>query len=235
MRPAALAARAFEPLIVLVSGILLWLGLVSLDRLATGLATLAAPGSAALAIAAPIFVEEAGKLAMALAFMVAGRRIVAGRAFLAGLAFDKGPAKGDRAPVPAGSGTFGRGEEGARWPGLALAAIVVFATAENLSYLVVFPGADMFFRLSWSLPVHIAGAMALILALERGRATTTTLAILFAIAWHLAANAIASTGPAVPVLLAGSAASLIVIAALSRVWLNQLIIEGTVHGTSRRS
>ncbi len=230
MKPAALAAAIVEPLLVLVSGILLWLGLVSLDRLATGLAAFAAPGSALVALAAPVCVEELGKLALALAFKLGGRKISALKASLAGPAFEEG----FRDEGGAGAGSSGpRGGE-KRWPGLALAAVVVFATAENLSYFVAFPGADMLIRLSWSLPVHLVGAMALILALENGRAGRMVLAMLLAVGWHLAANAIASTGPAVAVLAAGSAASLLLIAALSRVWLKQLIIEGTVHGKSRR-
>jgi RsiW-degrading membrane proteinase PrsW (M82 family) len=66
--------------------------------------------------------------------------------------------------------------EGLIW---GLAAIVVFATAENLAYFAAFPGNGIFLRLFWSEPVHLvsalaeAGAIWYLMRMGRGSGGTT--------------------------------------------------------------
>lgn len=209
------AARFLEPSIVLVAGVALWFILVWLDRGASFLLGLAAPGLPFFGSAAPVFVEEGCKFLAALAFMRGSRGLSALRRRLDdGNSFDPEP--------------------GLRWPGLALATVVVFATAENLSYYIAFPGAGILWRLFWSLPIHLVGAMAVILGLVAGRISRILAALLFALSWHLAANAIAAAGPSTATLAAGSLANLLAIAALTRAWLQSVIVEGTLHGTTNR-
>lgn len=215
MKPRALFARALEPLLVLASGLLLWALLVILDRVAAGAAQALLPGLVRAGLAASVLVEEGVKALLIL-----------------GYALGEGPREALRRRL---GGELDEGEEGApRWPGLALAAIVVFAAAENLAYLLAFPGPGVFARLLWALPVHLGAALAFIVALQRGRAVGIALALLLALGWHLSANLLASSGPSAGLLALGAALSLLGLLGLSRLWLHTVIVEGSIHGTTRQ-
>ncbi|HUX41268.1 MAG TPA: hypothetical protein VMV83_08910 [Rectinemataceae bacterium] len=208
MRRTPIVAALRDPLLVAAAGLGLWILLVLLDRWVAGLAMGLAPGIAFAAVAGPVFVEEFVKFAAIVAIRLAENRIASALA---------------RKDDP---GSVDTREDLPRWPGLALSAIVVFAATENISYMVRFPAPDTWLRLLWSLPVHLAGAMALILALWRGGIARTLLALLFALALHLGANLIASGNLAPAILAAGILMALGASFAFGMIWLEQLIIEG---------
>ncbi len=206
MRRTAIVAALREPLLVAAAGLGLWILLVILDRWVGGLALGLAPGTPFAAIAGPVFVEESVKFAAIVAIRLAANRITLAKSF--------------------GPGAVIAREDLPRWPGLALSAIVVFAAMENISYMLRFPVPDTWLRLFWSLPVHLAGAMALILALWRGGISRTLLALLFALGLHLGANLIASGALPPAILAAGIVLALGTSFALGMIWLEKIIIEG---------
>jgi len=209
------SAAVLEPAVVLASGCFLWAILVQLDRGVTALAGTLAPNLPFATLSAPVAVEEAAKLCLFIAFMIAERPLAGLR-----LRLDPGPRSDERDVSP-------------RWPGLALATIAVFGTFENLAYLSAFSSAGIVGRLFWSLPVHVAGAMAVIAALSSRRSLVAP-AFLFAAGWHLGANALASSSPSAAVLIAGSVLSVAAIVVLSRLWFRNVVLEGIVHATARK-
>lgn len=146
-------------------------------------------------LAAAVFLEEAGKSALLLGFATLAPRV----------------RPRERKPLP----NLPRSVEGLVW---GLAAIVVFATAENLAYFVAFPGNGIFLRLVWSEPVHLVSALAEAEAIwcfllagrgsggrdgreaaprQRARLGPVAMALCLlaiAVAWHLAFN-LAANGP----------------------------------------
>ena len=88
-------------------------------------------------LAAAVFLEEACKFLLLLGF-----------AFLAPKVGPRRRKAVPSLPLPV---------EGLIW---GLAAIVVFATAENIAYFAAFPGSGIFLRLVWSEPVHLVSALA---------------------------------------------------------------------------
>lgn len=88
-------------------------------------------------LAAAVFLEESCKLGLLIGFAVLGPKLC--------------PRK--RKPAP----SLPAAVEGLIW---GLAAIVVFATTENLAYFAAFPGNGIFLRLTWSEPVHLVSALA---------------------------------------------------------------------------
>ena len=88
-------------------------------------------------LAAAVFLEEACKFLLLLGFAVLAPRVCPRR----------------KKPCP----SLPQAVEGLIW---GLAAIVVFATTENLAYFAAFPGNGIFLRLFWSEPVHLVSALA---------------------------------------------------------------------------
>lgn len=92
-------------------------------------------------------------------------------------------------------------------PGKGLAAVAGatgFAALENLAYLGAFPGAGVFLRLGWALPLHVNGAALYALALASRRpGIAAAAAFLASAAYHAAFNAASAAGPPRPVILVG--------------------------------
>jgi len=146
-------------------------------------------------LVAAVFLEEACKFALLLGFAILAPKVCPRR----------------RKPVP----SLPQEVEGLIW---GLAAIVVFATAENLAYYAAFPGGGIFLRLVWSEPVHLVSALAeaeaVWLLVRMGRkvaagrpegaaprpqaviamAARAACLLAVAVAWHLAFN-LAANGP----------------------------------------
>lgn len=203
-------------------------------------------------LAAAVFLEEAGKFVLLLAFAILGPKVCPRR---------KKPGPGLPQSV-----------EGLVW---GLASIVVFATAENLAYFAAFPGSGIFLRLSWSEPVHLVSALAEAAAVwyllrtgagSRGRtgreagasraenaasrpgaflgmAAKALLLLAFAVAWHLAFN-LAANGPIQALessadeaglawrsaILAAFLANLAALAALGYHFAHRVIVGGFLYG-----
>jgi len=104
-------------------------------------------------------------------------------------------------------------------PGKGLAAVAGatgFAALENLAYLGAFPGAGVFLRLGWSLPLHVNGAALFALALASRRpGAAAAAALLASAAYHAAFNAAAAAAPAPLVTAGGVAINLVVCAGLA--------------------
>ncbi len=149
------------------------------------------------------------------------------------------------------------GRSGYAW---ALLASWAFGSMENMSYLLAYPSWDLFWRLGYSLPVHVNAGMLYALALAPRRvagsagpggvaspaagpalsaggsralrAAPAVLALGAGWAWHTAFNAAAGLGQAwVPA--AGSALNTIVFLALLALAERRLILEGVFHGYDR--
>lgn len=92
-------------------------------------------------------------------------------------------------------------------PGKGLAAVAGatgFAALENLAYLGAFPGAGVFLRLGWALPLHVNGAALYALALASRRpGIAAAAAFLASAAYHAFFNAAAAADPPRPVILGG--------------------------------
>lgn len=130
----------------------------------------------------------------------------------------------------------------ARLFAFALLAGLSFGSMENLSYLAAFPSLDTFWRVGYSLPIHINAGLLFALAffpLARGEglrpaaALAVAGAFALATAWHGAFNAFASFGffSALPVL--GSALNAAAFAALALLLERNLLLTGVFHGRTR--
>jgi hypothetical protein len=206
------ALSSLLPAVLTVAlGLGLWYALVFLDRQAAGIVlSLGEPCLTPLSVLAPVLVEEAAKFLLML--MVTRR-------FSSALL---GDSRTDRA-------------------GTGIVAIVIFSALENLSFLRAFPGTDIFQRLVWSGPVHLISALAYACAFARPRAGRMrdsprrgilpgpAKALLFAVAWHLAANLGAGAGPAIPLVVLVGIANAIAIIALS-IRLFDAMHGGSFHG-----
>lgn len=191
---------------------------------------------ASLGLAGSVLLEEALKTGVILGFAIlSGRRAAA-------------------PPVPARKAGIGLPEEaqGLAW---GIAAIVAFATAENLAYFAAFPGRGILLRLLWSEPVHLVAGLAeaeavwLFLRVARakaGPAAALGCACLLASAllWHLGFNALAD-GPLPALERAGDEAglawrsaiagaflaNLAAIAALGYRFIHRVIVGGFLYGS----
>ncbi len=104
-------------------------------------------------------------------------------------------------------------------PGKGLAAVAGatgFAALENLAYHGAFPGAGVFLRLGWSLPLHVNGAALFALALASRRpGAAAAAALLASAAYHAAFNAAAAADPAPLAAAGGVAINLVICAGLA--------------------
>lgn len=104
-------------------------------------------------------------------------------------------------------------------PGTGLAAVAGatgFAALENLAYLKAFPGAGVFLRLGWSLPLHVNGTALFALALASRRpGAAAAAALLVSTAYHAAYNAAAAADPTPLAVAGGVAVNLVICAGLA--------------------
>ncbi len=137
-------------------------------------------------------------------------------------------------------------DQAARLRAFALLSGWAFGSMENLSYLVAFPSLDIFWRLGYSLPIHVNAGLLYALARRptpRGesiglscalrRALGTAAALGLGIAWHGAFNAFASLAffNALPAL--GSALNAAAFIALALLLERNTILRGVSHGRTR--
>ncbi len=96
---------------------------------------------------------------------------------------------------------------------LPLLAITGFATAENIVFFLATPTSSIYQRLLYAFPVHVNTALLYTLAFLSGRPVLFAIAVLAGCAYHLALNALASSGwpPAVWVVGAGNLAALLLL------------------------
>ncbi len=98
----------------------------------------------------------------------------------------------------------------------AAAGATGFAALENLAYLRAFPGAGIFLRLGWSLPLHVNGTVLLALALASRRPGTAAAAAFAASTLvHAAFNAAAAAEPTPLAAAGGIALNLVICAGLA--------------------
>jgi len=233
VKPRLPGTAVLEAGLAAASGLLLYLAILALEGLGDLLLPLDAPEAARRALFA--LVEEGAKLCLLLAF---------------GLSF---AAAGPRRSGGAARGGKARGGA-ARGLSLGMAAIAVFAAAENLAYFAAFPGWGAAGRLLWSEPVHLVSALALSLGLfplvsgrggPAGRSAARAAPAIaggfaLAYAWHLAANLAASglllpraaeaPGGAARLLAAGSILNAAALWALVRLYLHKAVIGGFLYG-----
>lgn len=136
---------------------------------------------------------------------------------------------------------------------LGLAAIVVFAAAENMAYFLAFRSADVLERLFWSEPIHIVCGLSWALALDSlhgasqapgaklrkgGARVLAALGFgILALAWHLGLNLLASgplPAPGRPghgtAMVAAGLANGFCILFLARYFAQRVIIGGFLYG-----
>ncbi len=134
----------------------------------------------------------------------------------------------------------------ARLYAFALLAGWAFGSMENLSYLLAFPSLDVFWRLGYSLPIHINAGLLYALACRpspRGdgrrlhgalsRALGTAAALGLGIAWHGAFNAFASLAFFKTLPALGSALNAAAFIALVLLLERNTILRGVSHGRTR--
>lgn len=121
-----------------------------------------------------------------------------------------------------------------------LSAIAIFAGVENLAYFAAFPGKEVFLRLLWAEPVHLASglaegfALALLLKPFRLRAIPQALAFLAgACLWHFAFNLASVSLPWLSpahLALGGGALNLIALSILGYRFSRSVAIGGFLYG-----
>lgn len=121
--------------------------------------------------------------------------------------------------------------------GAAASAGWAFGAAENLSYFLAFPEAASFWRLLYSMPVHLNAASLYALAWGRedagGAAGPGWAAPAVGLAWHLAFNAAALALPARVAAPVGGALNLIAFFALAYAAERRLVLRGVFYGYDR--
>lgn len=121
--------------------------------------------------------------------------------------------------------------------GMAALAAWAFGAAENLSYFLAFPDAASFWRLIYSMPVHLNAA--LLYALAWGRADEGEAARpgwaapALGLGWHLAFNAAALALPVRVAAPIGGALNLIAFLALAYAAERRFVLRGVFYGYDR--
>ncbi|TFG81183.1 MAG: hypothetical protein E4H20_10335 [Spirochaetales bacterium] len=125
-------------------------------------------------------------------------------------------------------------------PKLVLYGVVAswaLASAENLSYLAAFPSADVYWRLGYSLPIHVNAAALYAVALapspNAARAATALrggVAFLVGWGWHAAFNVVAGIHPFAALPALGSALNLGALIILVVLIESTFVIQGALHG-----
>ena len=133
----------------------------------------------------------------------------------------------------------------ARGLSLGLVAVVAFAGAENLGYLIAFQEAGILARLLWSLPVHLVAALSealgvlfLLRCLEGKRDFRPRLVGIsawfagtgLAMAWHVGANILVSNSLTPSVFAGGVVLANLLFLVFMLLFLRQAYIGGFLHG-----
>lgn len=133
-------------------------------------------------------------------------------------------------------------ERGRALFGMAALAGWSFGAAENLAYFLAFPDAAAFWRLLYSLPVHLNAALLYALAWSRtegsrgagpGAAAPSWAAPAVGFAWHLALNAAAIALPVRLVAPIGGALNLALFFALAYAAERRFVLRGAFYGYDR--
>lgn len=121
--------------------------------------------------------------------------------------------------------------------GMAALAGWAFGAAENLSYFLAFPDAASFWRLLYSMPVHLNAALLYALAWGRADAGDAArpgpAAPALGLTWHLAFNAAALALPARVAAPVGGGLNLIAFLALAYAAERRFVLRGVFYGYDR--
>ena len=124
-----------------------------------------------------------------------------------------------------------------RNPALGLVAVLgaaAFGAAENLAYILAFPGSGVFLRLGWALPLHVNACALFALALASRRPAAAVPAA-FVVSWvvHAAFNALASSKLSPVELAGGIVFNLALCAVLAAAAQARFAWGGILNGKSR--